>query len=410
MYETRKRNLPIFLFIIFNLLTFIQAFIANIHCAIFACAIITIVLLSDKKRVGCIKNPFFILYFLILILSGVAYIFNGRPASLYITCITYNLLPMLMYGIGGSYQEEESENDFFKGVVIGNTFAVLFALALYAVPGLSGYFHVTGMADAGIKNGVGYRLYSYFDSLELGNICAIGLAFIMMLNYKKKWLRPLLLLVTIACLFLTMQRGSWIIGVGSLVGSFYISTMKQKKKVGEGLKTFAQYMLIAIFAVGIIYIVITRFMSDDFLRYFSMRINVFNLGSMYGDRSHQVKNGLEIFSNYPLGFGMGSVGIKAAQYNLQVVPDNNIVKILVESGLFGFLAFLFLNVHAIVRGLKAKRYYCVMVVLFYLIQSTGSNVIDYYYTSFIYWAVLGYLANYTRDGEAPLRSWSMVRF
>ena len=410
MNDSKRKYLPTILFLLFNLLTFVQAFIANIHCAIFACAIIVVVVCADRNKLSSIRNPFFIIYFSILLLSGVAYIFNRRPISLYFTCITYNLLPMLMYGIGGSYQEPEENNDFFRGIVIGNTFAILFALALYAVPSLSSFFHVTGMADAGIKNGVGYRLYSYFDSLELGNICAIGVAFIMMLNYKRKWMRPFLLLITVACLFLTMQRGSWIIGVGSLVGSFLIASKKQKRNLGEGFKTFFQYALIAIFAVVVIYIVITRFMSDDFLRYLSMRINVFNLGSMYGDRSHQVKNGLEIFSNYPLGYGMGSVGIKAASYNLQVVPDNNIVKILVESGLFGFIAFVFLNIHAIIRGLRAKRYACVMVVLFYLVQSTGSNVIDYYYTSFIYWAVLGYLSNYIAPGEEPLRKLSMVRF
>ena len=41
------------------------------------------------------------------VLSVYAYIFNERPMIIFASCITYNLLPMLMYGIGRSSKASE---------------------------------------------------------------------------------------------------------------------------------------------------------------------------------------------------------------------------------------------------------------------------------------------------------------
>ena len=113
---------------------------------------------------------------------------------------------------------------------------------------------------------------------------------------------------------------------------------------------------------------------------------------MMSDRNYQVENGINTFFNYPLGFGLGAAGIKAAKYGMQVVPDGNILKILVETGIIGFIVFWSLNIRALIRGIRDRKYYCALIVLLFLSHSIGSNVLDFYYSSFVYWFILGYIS------------------
>lgn len=383
-----KNTLLLLLFFSFNLLSFIQAYVANIHCAVFACAIIIAYYFLFPKCFSFIKQPLFIAYFLIQVLSSVAYAFNGRPFDLFITCITYNLLPMLMFGIGAYCNGKESESVLNKGVLFSNSLIIIFTLIVYIFPSASRFFGEINMNDAGFVNEVGYRLSSHFDSLELGNICAIGIVFIFMVRTKHRFTKLFLLILTVGALFLTMQRGAWVIGALAIVFSLVIDTIKRKKRISS---LMVKILLFGIIGLLTIYVASNYFMSDTFSRYLNMRITQFNLEEMFGSRHYQVVNGIETFLSHPFGFGMGSAGIKAAKYDLQIVPDNNLLKILVETGFFGFLSFISLNILALYRGIKHKKYFSTLIIIFYLIQSMGSNVIDYYYTSFIYWMMLGYL-------------------
>ena len=105
----------------------------------------------------------------------------------------------------------------------------------------------------------------------------------------------------------------------------------------------------------------------------------------------QASKGIELFFKYPFGFGLGAAGNKASVYHMQVVPDGNLIRILVETGIVGIISFSIMNGNAILNGIKRKQYYLTLIILLFLAHSIGSNVLDFYYGSFVYWYILGFL-------------------
>lgn len=388
-FNENSTKLGIVLFPLFNAISFISFFLFNIRAGIVAGIIISFYVITHAKCLSCFDDLTFKFFFLINIASVHAYLFNERPFVLFLTSITYNLLPMLMYGVGRASNSGERDNPIFKVLLYSNLIVVLVGFLIYFTPSLAIRVGMESMQTAGFNESwKGYRFGSYMGaSLELGSICAISIPLLLMSDFKYKAIKPFMLVVFAVALLLTMQRGAWIVGIVGLLASVGISAILEKK----GFKEIFVYALFGVLLVYSIFFFVDHYMSDEFLKHFQMRLEKFDVNTMSNERSYQAEAALALLLDYPLGFGLGAAGIKAAAYNLAIVPDNNLLRILLETGIYGMVAFAILNVKAFLQGLKHRYYYMVVVVLLFLAHSLGSSVLDFYYSSFVYWYILGFL-------------------
>ena len=382
------KKLGAVLFPIFNILSFISAFFLKIRAGALAGIIIFLYVIFHKECLKCFKDTAFIVFYFTNILSIYAYFFNNRPIVIFMSCITYNLFPMLMYGIGRASTSSERDNPVFKSLLFSNIAIVLIGFLIYFVPGLAARVGIYSMVTAGISStGKGYRFGSYLGSLELGSVCAISIPLLLMYKFKYKLIKPIMLIIFAAALLLTMQRGAWIVGIISLIAGMIITAFLDK----EGFRAIFLYSLLGVVLVYALLFFIDHYMSAGVLQHLEIRMRGINVDALSRGRSQQASNAISLFFQYPLGFGLGAAGNKASTYHLQVIPDGNLLRILVETGVVGIISFVMLNIRALSKGIKYKYYYMTLIIGLFLAHSVGSNVLDFYYGSFVYWYILGYL-------------------
>lgn len=381
-------KLGMMLFPLFNMLSFISAFFFEIKAGVLASIIIFLYALTHKGCLSCFRDPAFTVFYLINILSVFAYLFNERPIVIFLSCITYNLFPMLMYGIGKASTSNEKNNSVLRAFIYSNIVIILVGFIIYFVPSLAVKVGMDSMVTAGISaTGKGYRFGSYMGSLELGNICAISIPLLLMYDFKNRIIKYAVLMIFAIALLLTMQRGAWIVGIASVTASMIISAILNRK----GFKVIIGYILLGVILIIALLYFVNHYMSAGLLQHLQIRLRGLNINSMSTGRAEQVADGMALFIKYPLGFGLGAAGNKASTYHMGVVPDGNLIRILVETGIFGIISFMIMNIKAIIKGLKHQYYYMTVIVLLFLAHSIGSNVLDFYYGSFVYWYILGFL-------------------
>ena len=376
------------LFPLFNALSFISAFLFNIRAGALAGILIFIYVIFHRSCLACFKDSAFTIFYVTNVLSVYAYIFNDRPIIIFLSCITYNLFPMLMYGIGRASTSGERNNPVFKALLFSNLVIVVIGFLIYFIPALASRVGMDSMITAGISSsGKGYRFGSYLGSLELGSICAISVPLLLMYNFQHKLIKPAMLITFATALLLTMQRGAWIVGIVGFFTCMIISSILDK----EGLKPLILYSLLLMGLVFVLVFFMDHYMSAGLLQHLEIRIHGLNIDSMSSGRAEQASNAFSLFCEYPLGFGLGAAGNKASTYHLQVIPDGNLLRILVETGIIGISSFAIMNIRAIKKGIQNRYYFMTVIICLFLAHSIGSNVLDFYYGSFIYWYILGYL-------------------
>ena len=258
--SNNKEQLGIILFPLFNILSFISAFFVNIRVGVLSGIIIFMYVVHHEKCLKCFKDTAFTIFYMTSILSIYAYLFNERPFAIFASCITYNLFPMLMYGIGRANTTGERDDPVVNSFLFSNLVIVVIGFLIYFIPSLAARVEMDSMVTAGISGtGEGYRFGAYIGSLELGSICATSIPLLLMYKFKRKWIKPLMAIAFAAALLLTMQRGAWIVGIASIVACMILSLILDKKRS----KTLFLYSLLAIFLTYILVYFVNHYMTDE---------------------------------------------------------------------------------------------------------------------------------------------------
>lgn len=382
-----KNWLALSVFSILNFLSLISIFLINIRLGVISSVLIFLIELY-VFRLNLFKNDYaYIFFFFINILSVCAYIWNGRPISIFIAAVSYNLIPTMMYMLGRQIAIEGYIEEFAKKVLNANLFLIIFGLITYiffsdfyyAKVGQSLDTHAWGIAD--------YRFGSYITSINLGSACAASIPLYNMIKHRLVvWQKIVYLPCIIIALILSMQRGAWIVATIALLTCYFINiNIIRKKKIVKFVKA-----LISLFAIVIaIYALRNIIFTSEQIIFFEKRIVGIDLEGMFAERTYQWKDAWEIFTKYPFGIGLGAGGHKAYSYGFSVVNDNNYLRILVELGILGFISFIVLAIKALHRCFVLKMSHIAVVLVTYLIAAMGSNVFDLFYSSFIFWMFLG---------------------
>lgn len=388
-----KENFISLSFFVFNVLSLLFLFFDFLKPGIFASIYLVVLIILDIPYIKIMFkgiNSLFTIFILINIFSGFYYLLTGLgDASLFFYGFNYNIMPMVMFYIG-SISAKKENRCIIRNLIISNFLIVSIGIILYYFePNFYKEGYVSKLAASGVLTGTYYRFPSYLSSMAVGNltVVSIPLLFMMRENFSKKIFFVFLGFFIIGSI-LTMQRSSFIMLIFVLIVSVK-SLMNKKSNFKKYIK-----IILSTFVVSLFLFFIYKNVLNDTQRFiFESRVS--NLGSAISERSNQWETAIDIVSEYPLGTGVGSVGHKAASAGVQeIVSDGNYFRILAEVGIQGLSVFLILNCLVMFRIAKRNRYLLIALIV-YLFQAIGTNVFDIYYTSFIYWFILGYSANYT---------------
>ena len=386
-------------FILINVTSFATMFV-NLQCGLIFSLYALFYMLSvhnlsvlEKSYTCQLFNLFVLLELLSIPLSFLSP-YRGFLASnpmIYLYGFSYLLIPQLFFYKIGVAVKDTKQALFL--LLKCNAVLVLVSIVLYILrPGF--YLNLISSKFTetfDIYGGFVPRLVGYIaDSMAMGVICSSS--FILSLAYveKKKFIY---LLIFLAGSIMSMQRGSWI----TLIVASFIYLILSKKLFKLSLKWI---FLIGSLVISMIYF-ITTIELEGSLSYMDLLMRRFeNIGSAGGERNMQWFGVIDAVGNYPLGFGLGSLSHKGVGMGFPVVcPDGNYFRILGDTGVLGFLIFLFLNCSTLWFLFKTRRYGLMCALLVFLAQAIGTNVFDLYYASFIYWFLMGTSSKIITNGK-----------
>lgn len=371
------------IFFIFNILSFVDMFLIDLRVGLLSSIPIAILIMMNYKYfylLGKTKNILFTIYIILSILSIGGYLINDRPIELYIKGISYNLLPSMLYIIGmvSAYEQK----NILKSILFSNSIMLFVGLVIYF---LFPEFYWVKIYDTGSSL---LRFGAYIGSIQTGNIAVANIPLIFSNKIKiNQKIRPILLMISILSIILSAQRSAYI-NLVAIALLLLIVNFKVKRKLNV-FKTFSLVITLLVCSF-VIYQIFELLVSETLKNYFLIRIIKID-NSMVTDRSGQWMVALDYFFKFPLGMGLGAGGDKASIAGMLLIPDGSYLRILVETGMFGIVSFIGTNIIAIMNN-KASGYHK-LALLTYLTAAIGSNVFDLYYSSFVYWVLLGYIVN-----------------
>jgi len=275
---------------------------------------------------------------------------------------------------------------FLKNVVLANIVICIIGIFLYiTMP----YFYLSFLQETQLNFSLPIfiqtpRLISVIGSTAVGNLAAYSIPLLYLLYYKKSIGRALFYIsISIFCLAtaFSFQRGAWIASVVSfsIAFTYYLKEVKSKSN------KFTHALIL----IPILYLILINiFPNLAGASWINDRLRETNFEAIYS-RSSQWYLAIEEFINRPLGHGIGAFSHRAISHGYIGIPDGNYIRMLVEYGIVGTILFLILLMRALINTYRDNLYLFAALSVF-VIQSIGSNVIDFPYTSCFFWFLLGY--------------------
>ncbi len=349
-----------------------------------------------------IRNGLFIAVYLIILLSILNYalndvvvLFTAHHDNILTKTFSYLIIPPLFFYTAGCHIEKVNPlnvNWIFDKIVFLNAASVVIGIILFlTVPQFyKDYVALTLTGVYSVEQTFYPRMFGYFgNSMMLGIICSSSIPLTFFLD-RSVLFRILFVVIFIIGSIMTLQRGSIMTASAGLVLCLIFKTnISSIKRHAKSIVFVFLFFLIAM------QIVFNSLLSSEgvssWLDFFDERFLA--IGSIVTERSYQWKNAVSSLADYPFGMGIGMLSHVTAAEGFQLAsPDGNYFRILGELGFYGFMAFILLLARGILRGLVRGRPFLAIAVLVYAVQAVGTNVFDFYYTSFIFWMLLGILS------------------
>lgn len=231
-------------------------------------------------------------------------------------------------------------------ILIIGTVVAIYGIYQYFF-GMSSYILLLG------ESATEYSMLFYGGQMRIASTAASpnGLGFYLMMTillsfgiYRRDISKPYKIeiifstVIMFICLLFTQSRASW---VGGAIGLFVFVIIGKNKK----LLIYIPIMLIA----GLI-------LSPPAIR---MRANsIVDLNDPFTSvRLFLWKDNLSRFMSRPMGYGIGTMGHLGNRYRsgFESIVDNNYLKILLEMGLQGLIAFVWLLYSLFKKGIRSHR-------------------------------------------------------
>lgn len=344
-------------------------------------------------------------YFIYNLISFVWFLFSGISIEGYLTLAKYFLFPMFFYFIG---REDNYSDLFYKTFMWSMCFVFVIGLFWYiTTPGYYLEFlikqkqntsYLLGTSALDETNIMNYASLSSFVNVYVTSLLCVptmaiayGLLFRREVPYNKVVLYSIGVL-SVAVAVLTYQR----IAVFCVVMAFLFFCIwgarhNQRSVAISGFILF----FIGVAIIGSKYADRAQTMLamwDEMLKTFSFS------DAMEGGRIQQYTKVFSEWNNPLLGSGMGSASAVARLAGKAGVTDGEYVRILIETGIVGFILFLSIIFKTLAVALRNIEKYLIetVIIVFFLAACVGANALSNgQIIPIIFWFAIGKVFNKT---------------
>lgn len=325
-------------------------------------------------------------YFIYNLASGVWCHAYGMPAGVWAGEFSTGCLTMVFYYIGRMISESGREY-FYKWFIAAVYLVGFVGLVLYI---WGPQFYVDYLFDLNLISKADVptmrvRMLSVIGSILTGYMSVAGMlasTHILLKNNAKKG--KILFFAGMLLAFLSNQRSAMVAAILVLLYVnyliFFVFNIIPKK--------YFLYELIALGgAFGAVCIIYFRAILKVYYRLIS-------LPQAVGERSEQWVGAVNNMYNLWLGNGLGANGHRANGITEHLIADGGLTKIFVELGIIGMSVFVFMMLLCFKYGIRNLRLYAAEtgLIAITLIQSIGSNILEFQLATPIFWFAVGVLA------------------
>lgn len=326
-----------------------------------------------------------------MVLALVSYV-KGYPLSLLLSEASNTLVPMVVFFIAKNITFEQAKDfektEFFVAIVL------LVSGMYYNItlndPYYIEFLRISNKGFALWWFSAAPRLTSFYGSVICGTVgCVVAILAFRNIDESNKRLFWFPYLVGVLLAILTLQRSAMvaIIMISGYLIFYFIQTNKLRP----------QFLVVA----GLLFLAAVIFLR---LRYPVVLDAVIRRFGQVKNAIGERNNGwLNAFSNGPLavlgGFGFGTGGQRAIGITEATVNDGNYFKIIFDLGIVGLSIFVFIVYQILKKGIKEKKTAYVAVIVCFLFQMIGSNLLTFGSTAVLFWYAAGRIVCNERQSQ-----------
>lgn len=325
-------------------------------------------------------------YFIYNLVSGIWCHAYGMPAGVWAGEFSTGCLTMIFYYAGRRISDEGREL-FYKWFIAAVYMVGIVGLVLY-VWGPKFYvdylFNLNLISKADVPT-MRVRMLSVIGSILTGYMSVAGmLASVHLLLKSNAKKGKILVFAGMLLAFLSNQRSAMVAALLVLLYVnyliFFVFDILPKKYFAVELSALAAGFA----AVCVIY----------FKAILKVYYRLVSLPDAIGERSEQWVGAANNMYNLWLGNGLGANGHRANGITQHLIADGGLAKLFVELGIIGMSVFAFMMLLCFKYGTRNLRKYAAEtgLVAITLIQSIGSNILEFQLATPIFWFAVGVLA------------------
>ena len=334
------------------------------------------------------------LVFVFVAYSLISYpLFGDYPVDIYIASIRDQIFPISFYFFSRSNKTKNI--DFFQPALNPLIFAFIVGLILFF---LSPSWYIDYRLNGEYSRSVGNyfnvtRMSSFWTSSYVVGYSSL-FVIIYIINkffFEKYKIKHFGLFLSIAfiSLFFAQQR----ISIAFAVLYLFLIICLLIKKGNIALRKFIIYTIIAVAFIGLIAIVVSKYMDKYYLDYIIGRITDYEEGI--------VEDRLNMFDKYIssitfLGEGLGKYSHNAMLHDLPCISDCEYIRTPNEIGIFGMGILMIIIFSSLITNYNKGRKYSFesLCVLFYILAMIGATPLEVSQQQpFMLWYCLGKLQN-----------------
>ena len=339
----------------------------------------------------------FMVWFIINIMSAVAYRYNGMPFSCYISMLRPYIFPMFFFLLG--IDKDVDKSLFYKYYLIASVFSFVVGIILYFTTPSFYLEYLSGIISNNWQGGNSsvdyivdtFRMGSFFGSSYAISFLSVPAMCIALGNTLKKgahenWLMFIVSIISWLSALLCQQRVAMAFSTFVIIYYYIIS----RSRVNG---TYILTTGIVVGVIGIIAIIGTNDRYSFVLESLKNRTEEMSFIKAYeGSRTNQVVSTIAATDNFILGDGIGARSSQARKIGKPGVSDVEYIRLLSENGIIGLLLFLLITLCSIIRVFSCRREFFteIMIIGFFLFAMIGSNAlsINHLYST-VFWFSLG---------------------
>jgi O-antigen ligase len=381
------------LFFLYSLLPGIAKFLGLRALFLLNLPIILFVLFRTFKleKIKYFDVPFIIFFIFVILYIPLSFFYPLNSVEAIFYGIYTFLIPTLGYFVAKAFSME----NIFKILIKICFFHAIIGVVFYPHFFIENY--LSQIIDPILDGSAYLRMSSVSGSLGFSPLMLIGFNVLLVYNFnpQSEYIKSnlLYLIIFLICLILSLQRSAWL---GAIISVLLVLIRQILKLKFNFFKIFLILLPLIFFFSVTILLLNSDLLDVPQIDFFSERKESFTGAA--DERSEMWASGFRNFINFPLGVGLGQIGlvptfIDSKNY-YSGVTDGDYIKILSETGFISilFFAFLFLslfytllNIHKISNRLFAL----LLIIVGFSIQMIGTNISELYFVNYTYWLFLG---------------------